>query len=283
MTKEKILFLVYIFFLFFVPISISSQYKIFYQYSSVPDLSKKDSLINEVMVLDVDFRLKKSIFYNDNKVKVDSILSLTKISNQKKIDFPAYNPNLTYRIKKDLVKDIISFHLEYSGVKMKITENQKPNWKIGNETAKINGFTCQKAITNYKGRDWTAWFTTEIPVSDGPYKFYGLPGLIVKISDTNNEHLFNLVKILKDQKIKIEEDRSSDKEISKERLIKILNGRYDNINQNIKQFDVTDTGYTIILNDGNVVRMDKSVKNVTTELEKRVQRQKNPLELTDGY
>lgn len=280
MTKQKILLLVY---LFFIPISILSQYKIFYQYSSVPDLSKKDSLINEVMVLDVDFRLKKSIFYNDNKVKVDSIISLTKGSNQKKIDFPAYNPNLTYRIKKDLVQDLISFHLEYGGVKLKITEKQKPKWKIENETAKINGFTCQKAITNYKGRDWTAWFTTEIPISEGPYKFYGLPGLIVKISDTNNEHLFNLIKILKDQKTKIEEDRSSDKEISKEKLIEILNRRYENINQNIKRFDVTDTGYTIILNDGNVVHMDKSVKNVETELEKRVQRQKNPLELTDGY
>lgn len=267
----------------FCPIIIFSQYKIFYQYSFIPDLSKKDSLIEEVMVLDIDFKLQKSIFYNDKKIKVDSIISLTRGSNQKKIEFPDYNPNLTYKIKKDLIKNNISFHLEYGGVKMKITENQKPIWKISTDKMELNELVCQKATTMYKGREWIAWFTSDIPVSEGPYKFYGLPGLIVKISDKNNEHIFNLLKILKDQKNHIEDNDKNEKEINKEMLTKILNTRYENVNQNIKNFDVTNTGYTIILNDGNVIHMNKDVKDVEKELEKKVQRQKNPIDLIDGY
>ena len=42
------------------------------------------------------------------------------------------------------------------------------------------------------GRKWTAWFTTEIPIQDGPYKFRGLPGLIVKIEDETKSHCFAL-------------------------------------------------------------------------------------------
>ena len=46
---------------------------------------------------------------------------------------------------------------------------------------KIGEFETQKAETFIFGRKWTAWFSPEIPIQDGPYKFRGLPGLIVKI------------------------------------------------------------------------------------------------------
>ena len=52
---------------------------------------------------------------------------------------------------------------------------------------------AQKATTSYGGRDWIAWFTAEIPFQDGPYKFYGLPGLIVKMEDTTGSHIMTLV------------------------------------------------------------------------------------------
>lgn len=56
-------------------------------------------------------------------------------------------------------------------------------WKIENETKKIGSFIAHKAKTNFRGRNYEAWFTPQIPLSLGPWKFHGLPGLILEIQD----------------------------------------------------------------------------------------------------
>ncbi len=55
-------------------------------------------------------------------------------------------------------------------------------WEIMNEVKLINNFKCQKAITNFRGRDYIAWFTPDIQVIGGPWKFDGLPGFILEVS-----------------------------------------------------------------------------------------------------
>lgn len=70
-------------------------------------------------------------------------------------------------------------------------------WKIHPEQRTISGYKCQKATGSFAGRNYIAWFTNEIPVSDGPYKFNGLPGLIVTIADTRNQYVFTLKKVEK--------------------------------------------------------------------------------------
>ena len=48
--------------------------------------------------------------------------------------------------------------------------------------------------TRFRGRDYVAWYTEEIPLPPmGPYKFGGLPGLITCIYDTQREHIYTLV------------------------------------------------------------------------------------------
>ncbi|SHI82323.1 GLPGLI family protein [Flavobacterium haoranii] len=67
----------------------------------------------------------------------------------------------------------------------------KIDWKIGKETKKIGVFNCKRATANFRGRNYTAWFTTEIPLPFGPWKFQGLPGLILEVYDTNkNVHWY---------------------------------------------------------------------------------------------
>lgn len=66
----------------------------------------------------------------------------------------------------------------------------KINWTILTETKKIGRFDCNKAICSFRGRDYTAWFTLEIPLPYGPWKLQGLPGLILEAYDTNKEILF---------------------------------------------------------------------------------------------
>ena len=68
-------------------------------------------------------------------------------------------------------------------------------WELLNETAIISGYKAQKATTEFGGRKWVVWFSTEIPFNDGPYKFNGLPGLIVKVYDTNQHYVFELKSI----------------------------------------------------------------------------------------
>lgn len=68
-------------------------------------------------------------------------------------------------------------------------------WTIEPATATIVGYACQRATTTFGGRQWEAWFTREVPVGDGPYKFYGLPGLIVKVGDTRGHYLFELTQL----------------------------------------------------------------------------------------
>lgn len=69
------------------------------------------------------------------------------------------------------------------------------SWHIMPEKMTIVGYPCQKAVTYFAGRTWEAWFTREIPFSDGPYKFTGLPGLIVRVSDSRQFYTFELVKL----------------------------------------------------------------------------------------
>lgn len=63
-------------------------------------------------------------------------------------------------------------------------------WAIGRERKEICGYTCYNAETHYAGRDWTVWFTPEIPVDCGLWKFSGLPGLILEASDSRKEYIF---------------------------------------------------------------------------------------------
>ena len=64
------------------------------------------------------------------------------------------------------------------------------NWEIGDSIKTVLGYECIMATTDYHGRHWTAWFTPEIPVSDGPWKFIGLPGLILEASESTGQHRF---------------------------------------------------------------------------------------------
>ncbi|HBV16835.1 GLPGLI family protein [Chryseobacterium carnipullorum] len=75
-------------------------------------------------------------------------------------------------------------------------------WKLIDETKIINTISCKKAEVTFKGRNWIAWYSPEIPLPYGPYKFSGLPGLIIKITDDKGDWDFELVKSVSDSKLK---------------------------------------------------------------------------------
>ncbi|PST82492.1 hypothetical protein C7T94_07385 [Pedobacter yulinensis] len=69
-------------------------------------------------------------------------------------------------------------------------ELPKIDWKISKDTASFSGLLCQKATASFKGRSWIAWFAPDLPLSSGPWKLNGLPGLIVEAHDSNKEVYF---------------------------------------------------------------------------------------------
>ena len=70
-------------------------------------------------------------------------------------------------------------------------------WKILPDTLTVCGHLCQKAETNYGGRLWDVWFCPGIPITSGPWKFNGLPGLILAARDSQGIHSFTAISFKK--------------------------------------------------------------------------------------
>ena len=98
-----------------------------------------------------------------------------------------------------------------------IKDTLKPiSWEIDFTSKRnIGGFECIKATSNYRGRLYTAWFAEKIPVSTGPWKLYGLPGLILEAYDHKNQVLF----LFKDTKIGLDVSKNIRKPSSSKKTI----------------------------------------------------------------
>lgn len=74
-------------------------------------------------------------------------------------------------------------------------ETPRQTWKIQDSTKQVLNYTCQLAVTQFRGRTWYAWFTTDIPIDNGPWKLGGLPGLIVEAYDSQEHYHYTLTDI----------------------------------------------------------------------------------------
>lgn len=68
-------------------------------------------------------------------------------------------------------------------------------WTILDEYREILGYECQRAECDFRGRKYIAWFTAEIPISEGPWKFFGLPGLILSVADDKGHYRYEMTGI----------------------------------------------------------------------------------------
>ena len=178
-----------------------------YVYQFVPDSTNQADVKSEMMLLEVLPKFSK--FYSETVFKSDSIAN---VQLEKELAATgSMNVKSDMRkgfVRSTIIKEFPDFKTylvtRIGQTKMKVEDERKITWKILPEKLKIGDFETQKAETEMYGRKWTAWFTTEIPIQDGPYKFHGLPGLIVKIEDETKSHsyILNGIKNLKSEEIK---------------------------------------------------------------------------------
>ena len=71
------------------------------------------------------------------------------------------------------------------------------DWQLLDGDSIVCGYPCHKAITTFRGRTWTVWYTLDLPYSDGPWKFCGLPGLVLYAYDLEDKFRFNCIGIEK--------------------------------------------------------------------------------------
>ena len=156
------------------------------------DWNRETRYKNMIGQLDVAKKTTENIVYNS----IDQFLEMA-VDNEQLSEFTMNRENS--EILKDRNRQLI-ITTDMSDLDIQkqeyylLKENIYPHdWVIHDESREIMGYTCQRATCNFRGRDYNAWFTIEIPVNDGPYKFYGLPGLILSIEDTESEVKFSAI------------------------------------------------------------------------------------------
>lgn len=59
-------------------------------------------------------------------------------------------------------------------------------WTLSEQTREILGHPCKKATTQFRGRTYEAYYALDLKFPFGPWKFSGLPGLILSVRSEDN-------------------------------------------------------------------------------------------------
>jgi GLPGLI family protein len=169
-------------------------FKCKYEYSYI-DMKSNTTKYN-IMVLEIGKTVCK-YYCEDNKL-YDSMLNVGAFDDMiesRIIDMrlmPKRNLRLEAKLYFNYPKGQITVHDKIFSSNYEYSEIiEIPQWKTSyNETKKIIGYNCKKATCRYRGREYEAWYATDVPVNKGPWKFNGLPGLILKISDSQKQFDF---------------------------------------------------------------------------------------------
>lgn len=188
MKKFTIIVLVFV-----AQIAFAQTTRFIYQVSMKPDSTDQNNIKTEMAFLDAT--PEKSIFYGEKRLKRDSLLTKMRETRGGSFDrtqMQNLRSNIDFTIEKDFKTGTKTYNSRIGRDQYSYDEDRPMEWKILAETATIGDYKTQKAETQFAGRTWYAWFATDVPIQDGPYKFAGLPGLIVKAEDAKGDYSFDL-------------------------------------------------------------------------------------------
>ncbi|WP_417428585.1 GLPGLI family protein [Halpernia sp.] len=167
---------------------INSKIRVLYILNALNSKKPNSKKLNKTFVLVASEN--KSVFLTANAYTLDSL----KLENKNFQELSQYF-EMHYQYQVFIDKNNINFSDSILGTEIGYKETNEMNWSLINEYKEILGMKCQKATISKYGRKWIAYFSNNYPFSFGPYKFNGLPGLILEVQDSDNEYNFTAVEV----------------------------------------------------------------------------------------
>lgn len=143
----------------------------------------------------------RSLFYNERDFVYDSLFSISfdkngsMLKNEAAEQLTRTRSALHWMTAIDYPAGTFTQYYKFLQTIIGNGMLEMPGWTMTDEEKEIAGYACRKATAHYLGRDWTAWFTEEVPSQAGPWLLWGLPGLIVEARDADNYIIFKLTGI----------------------------------------------------------------------------------------
>lgn len=163
------------------------------------------------------------------------------------------------REKKEFYKFV---YKDYSGNKMEyeaeaifssVTVQEELSlfqWELTKNTDTVLGYVCGEATANFRGRDYMAYFTTDIPFKAAPWKFHGLPGVMLKVFSKdgylNAEAMSLEIKPLSEP---IENPFEKDKPLSMDEYLDLCKKGLEKRREKIRRINVINDGPPAKLSD----------------------------------
>ena len=268
------------FFLIVGIVTFAQNKRFIYEYKFISDSTNTADVKTEMMFLDTTKDGSKyysyTVFNSDSIMKVDLEKQLV-ATGSINVKSDLRKGDVRYSVTKTYPDYKINLHRRLGMDAYNISDDRKINWKISSEKEKIGEWNAQKAEADFAGRHWIAWFSTEIPIQDGPYKFRGLPGLIVKIEDKTGSHKMEL-KGIKNITGNVDINVFEVKEIAvnSKQFQKVLKEYENDPTKGIKQIQMGGTSIILTGKDGTSTKIAKEQEE---RLKARIKKDNNRIEL----
>lgn len=212
----------------------SAYTKISYKLYFIPDLKKKNTIVRNDLVLLIGSRISK--FYSME------IITPEMAERKKNLppDFRLMDDGrglAATEVFKDLINQniLVTTKVDATSTVYTYTENTPAiTWTLINENKVINNYPCKKATTTFRGREWVAWYAPTIPINNGPWKFSGLPGLILNICDSTNSYVFECTGFKNlEPKESIKKYKWEYEQMSRKELYSLLKSKHEDFKQSM--------------------------------------------------
>ena len=179
----------------------TSYMEVIYSYKVYDDYWKLQQDFHEILEIgnNCSYYSNYGYYRRDSIINVDFPNGLTNLEHDKvwKKTRPKYDLSILKYKNEGKLAGFDCILMDYYTYEEPIPQMK---WTLLPESEDICGYKCYKAITNFRGRQWEAWYTDEIPLNNGPWKLGNLPGLILKAQDITNDHIFEALAVRKSNK-----------------------------------------------------------------------------------